>query len=276
MINVTKLYEQLNNGKWLVLPQAHAALTNNIKQYVIKPTQSPHDSFKVEDHANSNDIGTAVICVDGVLVKGCSEEEQEEFGLCNIDDISTMLDEALDDNTVSEIVMVFNSPGGETTGIEELGRKIAYIDTIKPVWGWTETRACSAAYWLLSQCRAIGMTPSSEVGSVGVYCLIEDITKALETSGVKIEAISSGKFKLMGHGFHTLTDDERGIIQNDVTDTHNKFKNAVKSKRTIKDEDMEGLTYNGDTALANGYADYVGDEFTDYLTTVQGVETQYE
>src|SRR5205807_410377 len=97
-------------------------------------------------------------------------------------------------------------PGGETVGIEELGRKIVDIDeNVKPVYVWTESQMASAAYWIGSQGRKLGMTPSSAVGSVGVYLLVLDATRQMEDQGLKIEAFSSGKYKMMGHEFRKLT-----------------------------------------------------------------------
>ena len=64
------------------------------------------------------------------------------------------------------------------------------------------------SYWLGSQCRSIGMLHSAQVGGIGVYIPVEDATKKMELEGVKIVPISSGKYKLLGHEFHALTEEE--------------------------------------------------------------------
>ena len=272
-INISILADKVANGKWLLSPTAYTTLAKTVENYInykpvtmVKEMKDTDNSFKVDSESN-NEQGSAVINIHGILVKGASEEECEEFGLCNIDFISEALDEAANDSTVEDIYLCFSSPGGETTGIDVLGRKIAYInDNIKPVCGWVEFQASSAAYWLISQCGIIGMTTSAEVGSIGVYSLIEDCTKQLDKEGIYIEAIVAGKHKLIGHTFHTLTEEEKNILQNDVNTTYEEFKAAITARRSIKDEFLQGLSYSGKIAVTIGFADELHESFEDFLT----------
>jgi signal peptide peptidase SppA len=202
-------------------------------------------------------------------MKAVSPEAEEFLGLCNTDRISQALDEAIENPAVTEIVLKFHSPGGTTNGIEELGRKIKYADSIKPVVAFTDTVCASAAYWLASQARVIGMTPSASIGNVGVYALIEDHSKALEAAGINVQPISAGKFKLMGHPFRPLTDEEKTILQEDTVNHHNKFKAVIKANRQIDDEYLEGLSYEGEAALKYNFVDYVVDSFEEFITTTE-------
>lgn len=270
-INISLLADKLVNNKWLINTTAHTNLSNLIHSYIQNPNLPLYDGESEPQHSNQNnniegDGLTAIITVSGVLVKGASPAEEQMFGLVDTDYIRYCLEDAVNDETVKDILIVFNSPGGETTGIEELGRKIQEIDKIKPVYAWTETMMCSAAYWLGSQCRSIGMTPSAIVGSIGVYSLIEDCSKALAQEGVDVQAISAGKYKLMGASFKPLNDEEKKILQEDVNTQHTKFKDAVNSRREVSIEYMEGLTYEGQQALAGNLVDVVVDELNQYLS----------
>ena len=189
----------------------------------------------------------------------------KELGLCNIDNIVLEFQKATQDPTVQEICLWFDSPGGETTGIQEFGQLIANCP--KKTKGWTETKSASAAYWLMSQCDNLGMTPSSMVGSIGCYACIEDFTGAMRMAGIKKELISSGKYKLLGSKFRSLTEEERNILQDDITNQHNKFKQTILSKRAVDPSYMEGLTYEGEEALASNLVDVVTDSFSTFLTT---------
>lgn len=278
-INISRIAEKLSNNKWLLSQNAHSNLTNLISTYIQNPTIPTYgEDEEYEFGKNSNDNTnnennlTAIISVNGILIKGCSGIEEKLFGLVDTDYIRYCLEDAVNDSSVSDIVLLFNSPGGETTGIEELGRKIQQIDKIKPVYAWTETMMCSAAYWLGSQCRNIGMSPSAIVGSIGVYSLIEDCSKALQEEGVDIQAISAGKYKLLGASFKPLNDEEKKILQEDVDMQHTKFKDAVNSRRTVSIEYMEGLTYEGTAALAGNLVDVVVDELNQYLTTKHNID----
>jgi signal peptide peptidase SppA len=269
-INISLLADKLANNKWLINSTAHnnlAALIHSYIQNPVIPTYGEENEYQNSNNDNNvvDDNLTAIISVSGVLVKGASNIEEQMFGLIDTDYIRYCLEDAANDTNVKDIVLFFNSPGGETTGIEELGRKIQIIDKIKPVYAWTETMMCSAAYWLGSQCRSIGMTPSAIVGSIGVYSLIEDCSKALQEEGVDIQAISAGKYKLMGASFKPLTEEEKKILQEDVDTQHTKFKDAVLSRRTVSIEYMEGLTYEGTAAIAGNLVDVVVDELNQYL-----------
>jgi ClpP class serine protease len=125
---------------------------------------------------------------------------------------------------------------------------------------------------LLSQCRKSGITPSANLGSIGVYSIIEDYTKALEQQGIKKEAIFSGKFKLLGADFRAITDEERAILQEDINLSHNKFKQAILSKRNVKDEYMQGLMYEGDLAKEANLTDVVVYNLNEFLTSTNIID----
>jgi protease-4 len=232
------------------------------------PDVAYNDNFTVDGDEISG-RKTAVIKVSGILAKGVSPDAEKLLGMVNIDFISSALDDALDDPNVMDVLIIFNSPGGSTTGVEELGRKIASTDIIKPVYGWVEQQACSSAYWLLSQCRILGMSPSASVGSVGVYAIIDDLSVSMKQAGVNKQAISAGKYKLLGANFKPLTDVERDILQTDVSKTHEQFKSVIKSKRPfVNDEALEGLSYGGDLALKFGLVDYLCDYLDEFMAEV--------
>jgi protease-4 len=275
-MNLTKITNKLTNNKWAIRPEVHDILCRQVSSLVSmrsgglwgmlagNPVVTKTENISEPEETTGN---IAILSVSGIITKGASEAEEELLGLTNIDAISSALDELAEDPNISSIIMAFSSPGGETVGVEELGRKIRYIDAnVKPIYGWTESESCSASFWLMSQCRYIGMTPSSKVGSVGVYMLILDETKKLENEGSKIEIFSAGKYKMLGHTFRTLTDEERSILQADVDKQYEMFKSVVKSTRTeIKDEDLNGLTFEGEEALEKGFVDCIGDSFSEFI-----------
>lgn len=276
-LNLSTIATALINDKWLLDGKTHA----NLRKMVEKAMNEPLPPYIGEDKefqltgpvAADQGNMLAIISVNGILMKGASPDEEELLGLVNTDFIGDAIDDALADPSVTAIVLSFASPGGNTVGIEELGRKIRAADAVKPVYGWTERCCSSAAYWLCSQCRTIGMTPSSIIGNVGVYSLIEDHSAAMAQEGVEIQAIASGKYKLMGHPFRKLTEEEIKLIQDDVTKQHQKFKAVIQSVRKIDDANLEGLSYEGEEALALNFVDVVVDDLQAYLTTTQSIDT---
>ncbi|AQT04840.1 S49 family peptidase [Acetobacter persici] len=69
-------------------------------------------------------------------------------------------------NAVSQILLVVDSPGGVTTGINAMAQQIAASS--KPVTVYVSGMAASAAYWLASQAGSIVMDPTAMAGSIGV------------------------------------------------------------------------------------------------------------
>jgi protease-4 len=163
------------------------------------------------------------------------------------------MDEALMDDSVSRIMFDFQSPGGTVGGIPELGRKIA--NSAKPTIGWTDSQCCSGAYWLASQCERFYTSESCDVGSIGVYMALLDESRALENEGIKINAISAGKFKLAGAPFKPLTDEERKMFQAGVDKIYTQFKEAVSRNRSLPDSVMQGQVYDGQEAADLGLSD---------------------
>lgn len=266
------LVSKLKSQKWLITQQAFEELAANVNLLqsnpsLVKPQTGEIDFGADADTTNSPGDGlTAFILVNGILSKEADDFSQLFLGLCNTDDISAAIDNAESDPSVKDLCFIFNSPGGESTGIEELGRKIA--GCTKLTRAWTETQACSAAYWLASQADVIGTSPTGTVGSIGVYSVVDDYSEALKAGGVNKQAIYSGKFKLLGANFKPLSDEEWKIIQDDVDAQHEKFKQAVLSKRPgIDASHFEGLTYEGNTALQGKLVDTVTDSLNEFLST---------
>jgi signal peptide peptidase SppA len=268
--NISLLAQRLVNRKMLISPTAHQALIKQIESLLEQPNP-PVFAGEVDIISEASNItepgSTAIISINGILAKDVSPLEEMALGLVDVEWISDCLSECVEDPNISNIVLNFNSPGGETTGIEELGRKIANIDQhIKPVYGWTDKMATSAAYWLLSQTRFIGMIPSAEVAGIGVYSLVLDATKQMEQQGLSMFVASSGKYKMMGHEFRSLTDEEKKILQEDTEKQHEKFKDTILSKRpNVKAEDMEGLSYEGKEAIEKNLVDILFDSMDEFL-----------
>jgi protease-4 len=271
--DLNALTTQLNTENWMVDGSSYTELVSSIALMQAKPDlqiSGPKDEFKLEA-APAESGNVAVISVNGILVKGASPIQEAFLGLCNTDAITQAINAANEDNSVSEICLAINSPGGSTPGIQELGELIA--NNPKPIKGWVEIKCASAAYWLLSQCQFVGMTPSAKVGSVGVFSIVDNLTSAMDKAGIKKEIFSAGKYKMMGANFRELTKEEKEILQKDVSDQYEKFKKVILSKREVGDEFMQGLMYEGEASLKANMVDVVANNITEFLTNKPMIKT---
>ena len=122
--------------------------------------------------------------------------------------------------------------------------------------------ACSAAYWLASQCDEIVSIPSGTTGSIGVFCAHEDLSAALDKEGIKVTLISAGKHKTSGNPFEPLSDEERAVLQTRVDDAYGQFVKDVARGRGVTPADVrhgygEGRALGAKDAKAAGLIDRI-------------------
>jgi signal peptide peptidase SppA len=205
----------------------------------------------------------AIIPVKGVIGKNLSELESL-CGSCDINDVEEMLEECERDPSIKTIILDIDSPGGTSVGVPELANRIK--NSSKEIISFTENECCSAAYWLGSQASSFYATPSSSVGSIGVYIAFPDYSEAYKMEGVKMDVIKAGAYKGAGIPGTSLDDSQREMLQKEVEEIHADFKEAVKSVRSfVEDSSMEGQTFSGKkgaeaglvTALINGFDELV-------------------
>ena len=171
--------------------------------------------------------------------------------------------ELVNDPNVNGIILDVNSPGGQVGGIDELSKQIFDARGQKPVVAVVNHLMASAAYWIGTAADEVVVTPSSEVGSIGVFAVHQDMSAALEKAGVKVSLISKGKFKVEGNPYEPLTEEAKAAIDARVGDYYDAFVNSVARNRGVKAEDVrngfgEGRVVGAQLAVELGMADRVG------------------
>lgn len=176
--------------------------------------------------------------------------------------ISKAFSAQLGDPSVRAIVMNIDSPGGGVYGVQELANQIMAARGQKPIIAQVSSLAASAAYWIASACDEIVVTPSGQVGSIGVYTLHQDVSQAMDKAGVKPTFISAGKYKVEGNQFAQLDPDAAGAMQDTVNGYYKDFTGSVAKGRgttvdAVKNGYGEGRVLKADAAVKAGMADRV-------------------
>ena len=122
--------------------------------------------------------------------------------------------------------------------------------------------AASAAYWIATAADELVVSPSAEVGSIGVFAAHEDMSAALEKEGVKVSLISEGKYKTEANPYEPLSEEARAAVQSRVSEYYDAFVKAVARNRGVKAADVrggfgEGRTVGARQAVQLGMADRV-------------------
>ena len=104
------------------------------------------------------DNGTAVVPVMGVLGDWMPYSY-----------ITGMVEKAVQMDSVNEIILSINSPGGAVAGVFDSCRFIEKASKKKKCIAYVTGMACSAAYAIATACDEIFMMEDAEVGSCGCY-----------------------------------------------------------------------------------------------------------
>lgn len=210
--------------------------------------------------------GVAYIPLKGVIGKGLTALDKATGG-CDLDDVQENITKAMADPEVKMVVMEVDSPGGGICGVQETALAYRALGKVKPTLTYCDSLCASAGYYIASQGNRFLATPSSEIGSVGVYTTIANYTKALEKEGVEVTVIRSGKYKAIGHPALALNPEQEKHLQESVDSDHMIFKEDVKAVRMFaKDEDMDGQLWSGREAAKKCLVTSCENSLTDFIS----------
>ena len=185
---------------------------------------------------------TAVIGIQGVIEKHASAVSDISLGAgTSVDEISDQIHRALADEAVRDILLRIESPGGSVAGIADLADEIYAAGAVKPVIAFAEDQAASAAYYLGSQASRFYANQSAGVGSIGVYAVLVDSSRAAENQGLKVHVVKAGEFKAAGvRGTH-ITEEQLDTYQDEINAHYEMFVAAVARGRGVSIEDARAL-----------------------------------
>lgn len=221
-----------------------------------------HDS-NMAAHGDAGQSGSvAVLPLIGIIAHRIGTAGDISTEGTSVQGFTKRFRDAVADAGVGSIVIDVDSPGGAVDGVPELADEIFNARGTKPIVAVANTFAASAAYWLAVQADELVVTPSGEVGSIGVFGMHEDISEALAMKGVRTTLISAGKFKTEGNPFEPLTEEARDAMQAAVDGFHDMFVKAVARGRGVKPGEVrkgfaEGRTVLAREAIDEGMADRV-------------------
>jgi signal peptide peptidase SppA len=216
----------------------------------------------------SNVSGVSVVDLKGVITP---DFDLMSFIFGGGGGLAMFLDDmrqAMADPETKAVVMNVDSPGGLVDGVPEAADQLrAMRDTnTKPIVAVANHTIASAAYWLASQANEVVASPSSEVGSVGVYQLHRDMSRALDQAGIKPTLIHAGQYKVEGNPYQPLDPEAFSAAQQAVDDYYGMFVDAVSQGRGVAPtpEDVTngkafggGRMFTADRARKAGLADRV-------------------
>lgn len=186
----------------------------------------------------------------------------ETSGLSSVQGFQEQFRAALADGNVAAIMLDIDSPGGTADLVPELATEIMAARGTKPIVAQVNTMAASAAYWIACACDEIVVTPSGDVGSIGVYSSHTDMSAAMAKAGVKTTLVSAGDYKVERNPFEPLNDAAKAEMQQRVDAIYVDFVQAVADGRNVSTETVlsdfgQGRLVMSARAVEIGMADSV-------------------
>ena len=248
---------------WAILPAKLEEIVGVVEAraagITLSATELKHFAARRKKYTGVNG-SVAVIPVYGTIA--------QRFGLLtasggtSLQEFAQKYDQAINDPAIGAVLADFDTPGGSVYGVEEMAQKIFDNRGKKPQIAIANAMAASAGFWLASAFDELVVTPSGEVGSVGVIMMHEDFSKANEAEGRTVTYVTAGKYKAEGNPDEPLGDEARAEYQGQVDRYYTSFvdslaRNRGVTSRTVKADFGQGRVVGAKEAVDRGMADRV-------------------
>lgn len=195
---------------------------------------------------------------------------EDDYDYDHIGTLNT-IDELMEDEKNSALMLYMNTPGGSLYEADELYYKIMTYkkQTGRPVYAYMAQECCSAGVYIAMAADRIAASRMTLTGSVGVYMSTYSQAGLFEKLGIENEYVATGENKVAG--YPKLTDEQRAIYQAIVDEGFAHFRDVIASSRALTQEQMQmfldGRVLTAAQAKAMGLIDDVlyYDEFTDLI-----------
>lgn len=204
--------------------------------------------------------GVAIVPIRGTFTRRAGAMASLS-GLVSYEQMTGLVEAVAARPDVKGLVLAIDSPGGAVNGVVEAASALRAVKQTKPVYAVADGMAASAAYWLAAQADQLFVSPSAIVGSIGVFAVRVDATKADQQAGVSYTLVKSGALKGAGDPHTAPTAAEFADLQRQVDQAAQMFFGAVAQARGITADavaGLEGATFMVGDAIAANLADAEG------------------
>jgi len=262
------LIAEMRSQPWAILPEKLAVISDLLafrasgQRYTPEEIQARIGVEAAASRSVSRAPGmVAVLPITGVLQNRAGAME-ESSGVTGMNKLQATFRALVNDPEIKAIVLDINSPGGSVYGTQEFAQAIFESRAVKPVVAVANHMAASAAFWIMSAAGEAYVSPSGQVGSVGVVRMHEDVSKMAEKEGVKVTFIHSGQHKVEGNPFEPLSEETVAHLQAQCDKMYAAFVGDLARNRGVSRAHVEanfgqGRMFLAKDAVAAGMADGV-------------------
>lgn len=211
--------------------------------------------------------GVAILELLGPIMKARSK-----FGGTSSVGMRRALQAAVADPNVRAIMLHVESPGGTVAGTPELADAVAAADKQKPVHAFIEDLGASAAVWIAFQARRVTANQAAQVGSIGAFSVLEDVSKVYEAAGVRVHVLATGPDKGVGVEGVPITEAQLAPFREFVAHAGEMFFAAVAKGRGLTEKRLAAVTSGRTWSAPQAEALHLLDAVEGWAAAMQAVQ----
>ena len=200
--------------------------------------------------ASRSDSHVARLSIDGFI------SEDRERG--------EAIEKLIDEDDVEAVIVRINSPGGTTTGSEQIYYSLRRVADEKPVVAVIGTIGTSGGYIVAIAADHIIARETSLTGSIGVLFQTAEFTGLLEKLGIKPFTLKSSPLKGQPSPLEPVSEAVRESLSILLKDSFDWFTGLVRERRNLDGATLEAATdgrvFSGRQAIKLRLIDGLGGE----------------
>lgn len=186
----------------------------------------------------------------------------EISGVISGDDRTLELLRNVGKSSAKAVLVTIDSPGGTVSGSELLFQALRELSAEKPTVAVVRSMAASGGYIAALGTERIVAQETSLVGSIGVLFQFPNVTRLLDTVGVRMETTKSSPLKASPNPFEQTTPEQQAAVQALIGDSFAWFKRLVTERRGISGDALgvvaDGRVFTGRQAAELRLVDEIG------------------
>lgn len=198
-----------------------------------------------------------------VVAEGAISGGKQPAGSVGGESTSALLRAAREDDKVKAVVLRVDSPGGEVFASEQIRREVVALKAAgKPVVASMGDVAASGGYWISMDTDAIWADESTITGSIGIFGMIPNLSRALGKVGVSTDGVATTRFAGAFDPTRPMDPGVAQVIQAVIEKGYNDFIGGVAAGRGKSVEEIDqvarGRVWSGVQAHERGLVDSFG------------------
>lgn len=244
---------------------AKAGRWDNDEAGVVRASMASY--IKTARHSWTGQV--AIIPIEGEIVDGPPQP-----GRAAASEVIDRLRSVLADPSIKAVVIRIDSPGGSVLGSELIRREVERVaKSGRPVVVSMGNVAASGGYWIATASDTVVADPSTITGSIGIFGLFPNFSRALDRWGVHTDGSSTAPMAGALDPTRPLDTRAAAAIQQIIDHGYAKFLDRVSKARGMSVEDADevarGRVWTGAQAKERKLVDREGGLMTAVLAAAR-------